>query len=134
MVNTGSEVQAKTDVSETKVPREAVKLISCIINSEKTERELLQALYEEQQITRANSINCRGYASLFEARSKPGKLPQPHFSYEIEVVVSQSRADEIFDFIFCKAGLDKPGVGIVFMTSLQGGSHFSLPENISTEK
>ena len=51
------------DPEEHSVPREAVKLISCIVNSEKTERKLLQALYDEQQITRANSINCRGYAS-----------------------------------------------------------------------
>ncbi|MCU7801242.1 MAG: hypothetical protein KZQ70_14190 [gamma proteobacterium symbiont of Lucinoma myriamae] len=122
------------DHSDSRVPREAVKLISCIVNNEKAERELLQALYDEQQITRANSINCRGYASLFEARTKAGTLPQPHFAHLIEVVVSQSKADELFDFIFRKAGLDKPGAGIVFMAPLYGASPFALPDEILKEK
>ena len=129
MVNNNSEVQ-----SDKSVPREAAKLISCLLNSENAERELLQALYDELQITRANSINCRGYASLFEARAKTGTLPQPHFSHLIEVVVSQSNADELFDFIFRKAGLDKPGAGIVFMAPLYGASHFSLPDEVLKEK
>ena len=129
MANTNPE-----DHSDSRVPREAVKLISCIVNSEKAARDLLQALYDEQQITRANSTNCRGYASLFEARAKAGTLPQPHFAHVIEVVVSQSKADVLFDFIFRKAGLDKPGVGIVFMAPLQGASHFSLPDEILKEK
>jgi len=126
MVNSNSEEQS--------VPREAVKLISCIVNSEKTERELLQALYDEQQITRANSINCRGYASLFEARAKADTLPQAHFAHVIEVVVAESKADAVFDFIFRKAGLDKPGAGVVFMESLYGASNFSLPDKILKEK
>ncbi|WP_198265220.1 P-II family nitrogen regulator [sulfur-oxidizing endosymbiont of Gigantopelta aegis] len=123
MVNMNPEVQTDTGVA-----RETVKLISCLVNSEKAEKELLQALYDEQQIVRANSINCRGYASLFEARSKKNTLPQAHFSYLIEVVVAQVNADTIFDFIFRKAGLDKPGAGVVFMEPLQGASHFSLPD------
>ncbi len=122
------------DQSESSVPHEAVKLISCIVHSEEAERELLQALYDEQQITRANSINCRGYASLFEARTKAGTLPQPHFAHLIEVVVAQSKANALFDFIFRKAGLDKPGAGIVFMAPLYGASHFSLPDEILKEK
>ena len=126
MVNSNSEEQS--------VPREAVKLISCIVNSEKTERKLLQALYDEQQITRANSINCRGYASLFEARAEANTLPRPHFAHLIEVVVSQSKADAVFDFIFRKAELDKPGAGVVFMESLYGASNFSLPEDAMKEK
>ena len=120
--------------SESSVPREVFKLISCIVNSEKTEREVLQALYDEHQIIRANSTNCRGYASLFEVRSKTDTLPKPHFAHLIEVVISQSKADEVFDFIFRKAGLDKPGAGIVFMEPLQGASHFSLPDEILKEK
>jgi len=116
------------DQTECRAPREAVKLISCIVNSEIAERQLLQALYDELHITRANSINCRGYASLFEAKAKTGGLPQAHFAHLIEIVVAQSEADRVFDFIFRKAGLDKPGAGIVFMAPLYGASHFSLPE------
>jgi len=129
MLDSNPEVQ-----SDSRVPRETVKLISCIVNNEKVERELLQALYDEQQMTRVNSVNCRGYASLFEARAKVGTLPQPHFSHLIEVVVSQADADALFDFIFRKAGLDKPGAGIVFMAPLHAASHFSLPDEVLQEK
>ena len=48
------------------VVREAAKLITCVLRSDKKEKELLRVLYKECQITRANSINCRGFASLFE--------------------------------------------------------------------
>ena len=119
--------------TEPVVPREAAKLITCILNSEKVERGLLHALYTERQITRANSINCRGFASLFEAEAKANELPEPHFARLIEVIVPDSEADEVFDFIYEKAGLDKPGAGVVFMGSLLGASGFSLPQDIPEE-
>ena len=119
--------------TEPVVPREAAKLITCILNSEKVERVLLHALYTERQITRANSINCRGFASLFEAKAKADELPKPHFARLIEVIVPESEADEVFDFIYEKAGLDKPGAGVVFMGSLLGASGFSLPQEVPEE-
>jgi nitrogen regulatory protein PII len=115
------------------ITRETVKLISCVINSDKSDKELLQALYDEQQIIRANSINCRGYASLYEAKSKKGKLPRAHFSRLIEVIVSPAEADTVFEFIFHKLGLDKPGIGVLYMSSLDYSSHFSLPKNMPVQ-
>lgn len=115
------------------MPHEAAKLISCVLNSGKDEKKLLHALYEERQITRANSINCRGFASLFEAKTEADDLPRPHFARLIEVIVPAAEADEVFDFIYEKAGLGKPGAGVVFMTSLLGASGFILPQDIPIE-
>lgn len=115
------------------VPREAVKLITCVLNSEKVEKKLLRALYKELQITRANSIKCRGYASLFEAKAEADELPNPHFARLIEVIVPAAEADEVFDFIYEKADLGKPGGGVVFMAPLLGASSFSLPEDVPEE-
>lgn len=119
--------------TEQAVPREAVKLITCVLSSEKDEKDLLHALYEERQITRANSISCRGFASLFEAKTEADELPKPHFARLIEVIVPEAEADEVFDFIYEKAGLDKPGAGVVFMESLLGASGFSLPQDVPEE-
>jgi nitrogen regulatory protein PII len=121
------------DNTEQPVRHQAVKLITCILNSEKDEKKLLQALYEERHINRANSVNCRGFASLFEAKTAAGELPIPHFARLVEVVVSGAEADEIFDFIYEKAGLGKPGAGVMFMASLLGASSFSLPQDIPQE-
>lgn len=114
-------------------PCEAVKLITCVLNSEKDERALLHALYNERQITRANSVNCRGFASLFEAKTEGFKLPEPHFSRLVEVIVPAGEADDVFDFIYEKAGLGKPGAGVVFMAPLLGASRFLLPQDIPEE-
>lgn len=120
--------------TEQTVPREAVKLISCVLNSKEVERTLLRALYKERQITRANSVKCRGYASLFEAKTKTGELPIPQFARLIEVVVPEAEADELFDFIYRKAGLGKPGAGVIFMAPLLGASSFSLPQDVPEEE
>lgn len=122
-------------VNETERPvsRDTVKLITCVLNSEKDERELLRALYKERQITRANSVNCRGYASLFEARTKSGELPEPHFARLIEVIVPAAEADEVFDFIFEAADLGRPGAGVIYMAPSLGASSFSLPQDVPEE-
>lgn len=116
------------------VVREATKLITCIINSEKKENELLRALYKECQISRANSISCRGFASLFEAKTQVDELPEPHFARLIEVIVPEAEADEVFDFIYEKAGIGKPGAGVLFMAPLLGASSFSLPQEMVEEE
>ncbi len=116
------------------LPTKAVKLITCILNSETGEGELLHALYEEKNITRANSIKCRGYASLFDAKTEGDELPEPRFARLIEVIVPEAEADEVFDFIYEKAGLGKPAAGVVYMASLLGASSFSLPLDVPKEK
>ncbi len=115
------------------VVRKAAKLITCVISSEKKEKELLRALYKECQISRANSINCRGFASLFEAKTQADELPEPHFARLIEVIVPEAKADEVFDFIYEKAGIGEPGAGVIFMAPLLGASSFSLPQEMVEE-
>ncbi|HID72535.1 TPA: hypothetical protein EYP38_01220 [Candidatus Micrarchaeota archaeon] len=119
--------------TERHLPIKVVKLITCILNSENGEGELLHALYEEKQITRAHSIKCRGYASLFDAKTVGDELPEPRFARMIEVIVPETEADEAFDFIYEKAGLGKPGAGVVYMTPLLGASSFSLPRDVPLE-
>jgi len=116
-------------------PHESVKLITCIINSEAisktSEKELLQTLYDEKKIVRANSIHCRGYAPLHETKLKNSTLPQSHFSRLIEIIVPSEEADQVFEFIFHKLNIDRPGVGVMHIKSLNYSSGFSMPETLS---
>lgn len=116
-------------------PHESVKLITCIINSDAigktSEKELLQTLYDEQKIVRANSIHCRGYSSLHETTLKNSMLPQSHFARLIEIIVPSEEADQVFEFIFHKLGIDRPGVGVMHIKSLDYSSGFSIPETLS---
>ena len=119
--------------TEHHLPIKSVKLITCVLNSENGEGELLHALYEEKKITRANCIKCRGYASLFDAKTVGDELPEPRFARMIEVIVPEAEADEVFDFIYEKAGLGKPGAGVVYMALLMGASCYSLPRDVPQE-
>ena len=119
--------------TEHHLPIKEVKLITCVLNSENGERELLHALYEEKRITRANCIKCRGYASLFDAKTVGDELPEPRFARMIEVIVPKAVADEVFDFIYEKAGLGKPGAGVVYMAPLLTASSYSLPRDVPQE-
>jgi len=111
---------------------ESVKLITCIINSEAiakvSEKELLQTLYDEKKIVRANSIHCRGYIPLHETKLKNSTLPQSHFSRLIEIIVPAEEADHVFEFIFHKLGIGRPGVGVMHIKALDYSSGFSMPE------
>ena len=56
----------------------SVKLISCVLSDDGTERRLLRWL-RDQGITGANSVYCRGHSVLREAKARRGKLPEPEW-------------------------------------------------------
>lgn len=46
----------------------------------------------------------------------------------ITVLAPQSRADELFRFLYLAAGLDKPNTGMVFMERVMRATPLTLPE------
>lgn len=76
------------------IPREACKLISCVLPDDGTEKELIRTLRDEKQITRVNSTSCLGLAVLVDARTRFGKLPQPSLDRKVDVVVPEDDADD----------------------------------------
>ncbi|MGD2056386.1 MAG: hypothetical protein PVJ15_06225 [Gammaproteobacteria bacterium] len=115
-------------------PREACKLISCVLPDDGTEKKLLRALRDERQITRANSTSCLGMAVLTDARTKFGELPEPILVRKIDVVVPEADADALYDYIYEKARIGRPQGGAIWMRALSLASPYSLPANVPVEK
>ena len=116
------------------VPRDACKLISCVLPDDGTEKKLIRVLRDEKQITRANSTSCLGLEILADARTKFGELPEPTLVRKVDVVVPEADADELYDYIYEKARIGRPGGGAIWLRSLAMATPFALPADVPLEK
>ena len=116
------------------MPREACKLITCILPDDGTEKKLIRALRDEKQITRANSASCMGIAILADARPKFGELPKPTLIRKVDVVVAEAEADELYDYIYEKAHIGRPQGGSIWLSALSLASPFALPGDVPLEE
>jgi len=114
--------------------REDCKLISCILPNDGTARSLIHILRDEKKIKRAFGTKCMGLAVLADAKTKFGELPQPTLVKRVDVVVLSKDANELYDFIYNQASIDRPQGGIMWMSDLGLASPFDLPANVSLEK
>jgi len=120
--------------SDQAVPREACKLISCVLPDDGTEKKLLRALRDEKQITRANSVSCLGLGGVVEARTKFDELPQPILVRKVDVVVPEDKADELYDYIYEEANIGRPQGGVIWQATLTLTSPFALPQDVPVEE
>ena len=94
----------------------------------------MKALRHEQGITRVDTVSVRAVAVLQEAKTRHGRLPEPTLAKLVTVVVTETKADAVFDYIYDVAELDRPGGGMVWMEQLRGATPFLLPESVPDEK
>jgi hypothetical protein len=112
----------------------ACKAIYCILPDDGTDKRVLAELRKKQGVVRAGSATRRGIGALAAVRTKRGKLPESQLVKQLYVFCSEDEADEIFDFIFWSANIDKPGHGGMWQQAVTGCTPYELPADIPDEK
>ncbi|MGI9325195.1 MAG: hypothetical protein ACR2PZ_08260 [Pseudomonadales bacterium] len=111
----------------------ACKAIICILPDDGSDKRLLAELRDRQGIIRAASVTCRGIGALAGVKTKRGKLPEPDLVKKVYVACLVDQAEEIFEFIFWSAQLDKPRRGVMWQLAITGGTPFELPADVPDE-
>jgi hypothetical protein len=117
----------------TDIEVEACKLICASVDDDGTDLEVLRALRSEKGVLRANSISCLRSTALSEARTKPGKLPQPAMGRLIEILVPDAQADDIFDFVCNLVITGDPGNSAVWQSPAPFCTGYAMPEGVPDE-
>ena len=120
--------------SNQSAPREAGKLITCMMPDDGSHKALLDALYHEKQITRADVVSCLAVSDLADANVKPGTIPDAFMARLVRIVVPETEADALFEFIYEKGRVGRDGGGVVFQQALASATPFALPEGVAEEK
>ena len=101
------------------------KIITGILPGGKA-MDILKKLREEKGIISANANTARGMGKL-TPRAYRGFGEQTEKQI-LNVIVDADRADEIFEYIYHEANIDRPHGGIIFMARLQQRTPFVLPD------
>ena len=86
----------------------------------------LAAVRERFDIHASNVNNARGVGRI--TRMKDRGIGGQSEKEILTVVVDKARADEVFEFIFETAEVNRPHGGIVYMSALHAATLFALPD------
>ena len=102
----------------------ASKLITCILDKSATSFDIVRELKEDHQITRANVGRARGTGT----GAKGGLITMPQEKHILQIIVDESRADEIFSWLHDRVELDTRYGAFMFQEELITAGTFSLPD------
>lgn len=101
------------------------KLITCILPIG-CASALIRSLKEEKGIDTANVNHARGTGRLTPHRERGiGEQTEKDI---VNIVVEAPIADDIFEYVFLKANIDRPHGGLIYMNQLITATPFVLPD------
>ena len=101
------------------------KLISCIL-PHGIALDVIRKLKDEKNIVTAYAKNARGMGRLAPLEHRGvGEETEKEILY---VVVPTETSDELFEYIFDIAEINRPHGGIIYMCNLQQATPFFLPD------
>jgi len=101
------------------------KLITCIL-PKGIAFDVVGRLMKEKGILTANVDSARGMGKLTpDAYRGVGEQTEKEI---LSVVVEAEQAEELFEYIFEVANIDRPHGGMIYMTRLAEASPFALPD------
>lgn len=112
----------------------ACKIIHCVFPDDGTDKRVLVELRKKYGIVSAGSATRRGIGILAKVKTKHGKLPLSSLVKQVYVICPVDQEEEVFDFIFWFANIDKPGRGALWQQDLTGSTPFELPADIPDEE
>jgi hypothetical protein len=117
----------------TGVPGETCKIICAVVADDGTDLNSLRGLREDHGIVQAFSQHCLGSSITADAVTRHGRLPEPDMVRLVEILVPESRADDVFDYVCVVAGIHEGGRGAVWQTRSAFCTPFALPEDVPDE-
>ena len=109
---------------------EPARRIQAILPDDGSDRRLLEGLWRDKGVTRADTVPVRAVAALLEAHTRRGRLPEPVLARLVTVIVSLAEADGVFDYIYATARVGRPSGGTVLMDRLSGATVYKLPPEL----
>ncbi len=107
------------------------KLITCIL-PHGLALDVVQKLKDEKDIIEANVNNARGMGKpTLQAHRGVGEQTEKEI---LTVVVPSDQADELFEYIFDMANINRPHGGLIYMCRLKQASSFVLPDVAEEER
>ncbi len=101
------------------------KLITAIL-PKGTSLDVVDKLKHEKSLTTANFNYARGMGKLTPAKYRG--VGEQSEKEVFTVVVDESRADEIFEYIYNLAEINRPHGGLIYMQKLMQSTDFVLPD------
>ena len=108
-------------------------MIVCMLPDDGTDIKIMHQLRKEKDVTRAESVACRGIINLQATKTRLGKLPEPILYRLLTIIATEDEADDVFDFVHEKARIDQPGRGALMQTTILGATQYGMPDDVPEE-